>query len=118
MLGKALGINFPNIIDHFMLKNSIIIVVEEYQKNKEEVARNQGTNTIVWNLKKKKKQGNQETEPWAAKVQELPDYQHGPPGCYHLGLPRQDQDDPPRCHQRDFFLRAVKEFQIHTSSLV
>ena len=50
MLGKALGINFPNIIDHFMLKNSIIIAVEEYQKNKEEVARNQGTNTIVWNL--------------------------------------------------------------------
>lgn len=55
MLGKALGINFPNIIDRFMSKNSIIIVVEEYQKNKEEVARNQGTNTIVWNLKKKKK---------------------------------------------------------------
>lgn len=54
MLDKALGINFPNIIDRFMSKNSIIIVVEEYQKNKEEVARNQGTNTIVWNLKKKK----------------------------------------------------------------
>ena len=62
MLGKALGINFPSIIDHFVFKkfNQLVIVVEESKRTRK---RWQESKEPTPQLKKKNTQGNQETEP-------------------------------------------------------
>ena len=60
MLGKALGIHFPSIIDHFVFKkfNQLVIVVEESKRTRK---RWQESKEPTPQLKKKKhtrKSGN------------------------------------------------------------